>query len=101
MLVTLLNILILLIAPFFMIGIIKKTKAFWAGRKGVSIFQPFWDFIKLMKKDAVYSKTTSWVFKISPIIALATVLFASLFVPLANGFSIVNLQFSFIIFAYI
>ena len=101
MLVTLINILILLIAPFFMIGIIKKTKAFWAGRKGVSIFQPLWDFIKLMKKDAVYSKTTSWVFKFTPIIGFATVLFASLFVPLANGQAIVNLQFSFIIFAYI
>ena len=32
------NILILLLAPFLMIGVIKKTKAFWAGRKGVSIW---------------------------------------------------------------
>ncbi len=101
MLVTLINILILLIAPFFMLGVIKKTKAFWAGRKGVSIFQPLWDFVKLMKKDAVYSKTTSWVFKFAPIVGFASVIFASLFVPLANGQAVVNLQFSFIIFAYI
>ena len=40
MLMTLLNILILLILPFLMIGVIKKTKAFWAGRKGVNILQP-------------------------------------------------------------
>jgi formate hydrogenlyase subunit 4 len=101
MLAIFLNILILLITPFFMLGIIKKTKAFWSGRKGVSIFQPFWDFLKLMKKDAVYSKTTSWVFKFSPIIGFATVIFAALFVPLINGIAIINLQFSFIIFAYI
>ena len=101
MLVGLLNILIILLAPFFMLGVIKKTKAFWAGRKGVSVFQPYWDFFRLMKKDAVYSKTTSWVFKFAPIIGLATVVFASLFVPLVQGQAIINLQFSFIIFAYI
>lgn len=101
MFITLLNILILLLAPFFMLGVIKKTKAFWSGRKGVSIFQPLWDFIKLMKKDAVYSNTTSWVFKFAPIVGFSTVIFASLFVPLANGQALINLQFSFIIFAYI
>lgn len=95
-----LNILILLILPFIMLGVIKKTKAFWSGRKGINILQPFWDFIKLMRKDAVYSKTTSWVFKFAPIVGLASVIFASLFVPLANGDAIINIQFSFIIFAY-
>lgn len=101
MLIILLNILTLLIAPFFIVGIIKKTKAFWSGRKGVSIFQPLWDFIKLMKKDAVYSKTTSWVFKLAPAISFASVLFAGCFVPLINGFAVINVQFAFIIFAYI
>ena len=101
MLITLLNILILLIVPFLMLGIIKKTKAFWAGRKGVSVLQPLWDFIKLIKKDAVYSKTTSWIFKFAPIVGFASVIFASLFVPLVNGLAVINLQFSFILFAYI
>ena len=82
MLISLLNIIILLVAPFIMLGVIKKTKAFWSGRKGVSIFQPLWDFFKLIHKDAVYSKTTSWVFKFMPIVSLTTVVFAALFVPL-------------------
>ena len=93
MLMTLLNILILLILPFLMIGVIKKTKAFWAGRKGVNILQPLWDFIKLMKKDAVYSKTTSWVFKFAPIVGFASVIFASLFVPLVNGLAVESVKF--------
>ena len=59
LLITLFNILVLLLAPFFVIGIIKKTKAFWAGRKGVSIFQPLYDFIRLFKKDQIISLTTS------------------------------------------
>ena len=101
MAITLLNILILIFAPFLMTGVIKKTKAFWAGRKGVSIWQPLWDFIRLMKKDAVYSKTTSWVFKFTPIVGFAAIIFAALFVPLANGIAVINIPFGFIIFAYI
>lgn len=101
MAITLLNILILILAPFLMTGVIKKTKAFWAGRKGVSIWQPLWDFIRLMKKDAVYSKTTSWVFKFTPIVSFAAIIFAALFVPLANGVAVINIPFGFIIFAYI
>ena len=96
-----LNILILLLAPFLMIGVIKKTKAFWAGRKGVSIFQPFWDFIRLMKKGAVISETTSWVFRYTPVIGLAVVIFAALFVPLATGKAIINIPFAFVLFSYV
>ena len=36
-----------------MLGIIKKTKAFWGGRKGVKLLQPFYDFVRLLKKEPV------------------------------------------------
>ncbi len=98
--VKILDIIILLLAPFLMMGLINKTKAFWAGRKGASIFQPMFDFIKLMKKDFVVSKTTSCVFRIAPIITFVTVIFASLFIPLATGSAVLNVSAGFIIFAY-
>ena len=101
MITTVLNILILFILPFLLLGLLKKTKAFWSGRKGVSILQPLWDFLRLMKKDAVYSKTTSWVFRFAPIASFASIVFASLFVPLASGKAIIDIPFAFIIFAYI
>ena len=101
MLMLIINIIILLFAPFLMLGVVKKTKAFWSGRKGVCVLQPLWDFWRLMNKDAIYSKTTSWVFKFAPIAGFASILFASIFVPLANGMVIVNTPFSFILFAYI
>jgi len=97
----LLNLIIVLFVPFLMAGIIKKTKSFWGGRKGPSVLQPWYDFVKLMKKDFVISKTTSVVFKIAPVVSIATVLFAALFVPLANGRAIVNVPAGLIIFAYI
>ena len=100
MLVKFINLIFLLILPFLMQGVIKKTKAFWGGRKGASVFQPLYDFIKLIKKDFVISKTTFVVFKIAPVFAIATVLFASLFVPLASGSALINVEAGIIIFAY-
>ena len=101
MIITVLNILILFLAPFILLGLLKKTKAFWSGRKGVSVLQPLWDFLRLMKKDAVYSKTTSWVFRFAPIASFSAIVFASLFVPLASGRAIIDIPFAFIIFAYV
>ena len=97
----LINIIVILIIPFLMLGVIKKTKAFWGGRKGASILQPLFDFIKLVKKDLVISKTTTGIFKIAPIISFCTVIFAGLFIPLVNGVTFVNIPAGFIIFAYI
>ncbi len=100
MIMKLLNLIILLFVPFLMAGVIKKTKSFWGGRKGPSVMQPFYDFVKLLKKDFVISNTTSVIFKIAPVISLASVLFAGLFVPLASGSAVVNIAAGIIIFAY-
>lgn len=100
MMMKLVNLLILLFVPFIMAGLIKKTKSFWGGRKGPSVLQPFYDFVKLIKKDFVVSKTTSGVFRISPIVQITAVLFASLFVPLATGSALINIQAGLVVFAY-
>lgn len=95
------NLITLLILPFIAAGVIKKTKAFFSGKKGINLFQPFFDFIKLMKKEAVYSNTTSFIFKMAPVVNLACVIFASLFVPLVFGYAFINVQVGFVIFSYI
>ncbi len=96
-----LNIIFLLITPFLFIGLINKTKAFWAGRKGASVFQPFYDFMKLLKKGEVISTTTSFIFNTAPSLTFATVIFAGLLVPIINQKSILSFEGSFILFAYI
>ena len=100
-LLILLNLILILFFPFIMLGIIKKTKAFWGGRKGVVLLQPLYDFVRLLKKQPVVSSTTSFVFKLAPVIGLATSITAGLFVPTVMGFSIINIDFAFIVFAYI
>jgi len=95
------NLIFLIFIPFIMLGIIKKTKAFWGGRKGSSIFQPMYDFIKLLKKESVISKDTTIIFKIAPTILLMATLSSALFVPMLKGISIFNVDCAFIIFSYI
>ena len=100
-LIKLINIIMMLFLPFIMLGIIKKTKAFFAGRKGVRVMQPFFDFLRLIKKEPVISKTTSFVFSLAPAIVLASCIFAGFFVPMAGGYNILQAGFDFVVFAYI
>ena len=64
------ELLLLLTMPFLFIGIINKLKATFVGKKGACIFQPYFDFIKLMKKGEVLSTTTSFIFEKYPSIHL-------------------------------
>lgn len=88
------KLLLLLTLPFLFIGIINKTKALLTGRKGASIFQPYFDFFKLMEKGAVISDTTSFVFQLAPSINLACMILAGL---LLCG---LHFEGDFILFAY-
>ena len=95
------NIAFLLVLPFLYTGIINKTKAFWSGRKGASIVQPFFDFVRLLKKGEVISRTTSIIFQIAPSVSFASVLFAGLLVPMAGSIAVLPFDGDFILFAYI
>lgn len=87
--------LLLLVLPFTFIGLINKVKALITGRKGASVFQPYFDFVKLMKKGIVISDTTSFIFQIAPSINLACMVLA--------GFLLCVFHFEgdFILFAYL
>ena len=73
--------LLALVCAPALLGIIAKTKAFFAGRKGPPFLQVYFDIVKLLKKSAVYSTTTTWVFKAGPIVSLAAVGTACFLVP--------------------
>ncbi|MBN2804154.1 MAG: NADH-quinone oxidoreductase subunit H [Deltaproteobacteria bacterium] len=70
----------LIISPLFA-GIIVKTKALFAGRKGQSFFQIYFNLFKLFKKQVVYSKTTTVIFKIAPAIIFVLTLSSTIFIP--------------------
>ncbi|MFH1067828.1 MAG: NADH-quinone oxidoreductase subunit H [bacterium] len=81
----------LLLSPL-LVGIINKTKAAFAGRQGQPLLQAYYDLCRLFRKGVVYSKTTTWVFRVAPIIIFCSTLAATCFVP----FVATGSQFSFL-----
>ena len=76
-------IFILIFSPF-LFGVINRTKAFFAGRKGRPLLQLYYDIFKLFQKGAVYSKTTTWIFIAGPIVSLSALIIASMMIPFAG-----------------
>ena len=76
-----LHLVLLLVLPPLLIGLIQRTKAWVAGRKGPPLLQLYWDLLKLLRKGAVYSVTTTWVFRAGPVVNLAALLAAGTLVP--------------------
>ena len=75
-------VLALFSAPLFP-GIILKVKALFAGKKGPPLLIKYYTLIKLCHKGSVYSTTTSFVFKLGPIVSCAGGIMVLLFFPLA------------------
>lgn len=90
----------LLLLPPLLLGIIGKTKAAVGGRTGPPFLQPYHDIRKLLGKGAVYSRTTTELFRLGPVLSLAAILVAGALVPLARGAS-VSFTGDALLFAYL
>jgi formate hydrogenlyase subunit 4 len=95
-----LSLTLILFTAIFFTGIIIRTKSIASGRKGPGIFQPVSDVIRLFRKGAIYSNTTSIIFRVAPVIYFSTVLMACLVIPIGSSKSIVSFDGDFIFFAY-
>jgi formate hydrogenlyase subunit 4 len=86
--------------PPLCLGIINKTKAFFAGRVGPPLFQPYFDLAKLLRKGTVLSRTTTWVFLAGPAVGLVTTILAALLIPLGGHAAPIAFDGDFVLFAY-
>ena len=96
-----LSVILILVAACFFTGVINRTKSILSGRKGPGIFQPIRDIVRLFKKGAVYSTTTSFIFQVAPTIYFSSVIMAMLVVPFGQSKGLVSFQGDFIFFAYV
>jgi formate hydrogenlyase subunit 4 len=76
-----LHLLLLFAVSPLLPGVIAKTKALMAGRRGAPLLQPYYDIAKLLRKGMVISRTTTWVFLAGPVVGLVTPIVAALLVP--------------------
>jgi formate hydrogenlyase subunit 4 len=82
-------VLALALAPL-LTGMVRKTKASLQRRCGASIFQPYRDIARLMRKEAVVSHDASWIFPAAPTFILGATWVAAALVPMfafASGLS--------------
>lgn len=89
----------LVLAPF-LLGVINRTKAVFAGRHGAPLLQAYYDLGKLLRKGAVYSRTTTWVFRAAPAIGLASVVAVLALLPVAGIAAPLSFGGDLILFAY-
>lgn len=88
------------LAPM-LLGVINRVKALFAGRKGQTVLQPYYDLWRLLHKGAVYSTTTSWVFRAMPVVCLAVVIIVSFIVPLGGNRTLLSFKGDIILAAYL
>ena len=76
-------ILAIMLAPLFS-GLLFKIKGFFGGRKGSPLLIHYYTLAKLLRKGSVYSTSTTYLFKLGPMVSLASVFVVLLFLPIAG-----------------
>jgi formate hydrogenlyase subunit 4 len=99
MLLATLQLVAFLVLPPLLPGVIGRVKARVAGREGPPLLQSYRDLLRLVGKGAVYSRTTTWVFRAGPVAGLAAILAAGLLMPLGAPASTVVFVGDFVLLA--
>ncbi len=81
-----------------MIGIINRVKTSWAGKFGQSIFQPFYDILKLLKKEVVRSNSSSFISTIVIPMQVISILFVLFMLPFGKIPAFVSFKGDFFLF---
>lgn len=80
-------------------GVINRVKARFAGRRGPPVLQLYYDLRKLAGKNAVYSETSTWIFRACPTAVVAGALAAAAMTPFGKGGALVSFQGDFLVWA--
>lgn len=101
MLVKLLNTLLMVVVALSITGVINRTRALLAGRKGIRFFQHIYNVQLQLKKGSVYSPTTTILFRIAPCVYLGAAIVAFLFIPVADLWPVFSFHGDIIFVAYL
>jgi len=80
-------------------GIVAKLKARLSGRFGPSVFQPYYELLRLARKETVYSTSAGFISRLAPVIVCCATLFAALLLPLTKP-PVISFPGDIILFAY-
>ena len=97
----LLNTLLMIVVALSITGVINRTRALLAGRKGIRFMQHIYNVRLQLRKGAVYSPTTSLLFRVAPCVYLGAALMAFLFIPVADLYPLLSFNGDIILVAYL
>jgi len=97
---TVLDILLLWAVALAIPGVVNRTRARLAGRKGPRFTQHLSDVGLLLRKGAVYSPVTTALFRAAPAFYLGSALVAALFIPVGDLPAPLSFRGDLICFAY-
>jgi len=72
--------LVLALSPL-LIGFTRKVKARLLRRRGPPLLQPYYDLVRLLRKEVVLAENASWLYQAAPYIIFATTWVAASLVP--------------------
>ncbi|MBI3993801.1 MAG: NADH-quinone oxidoreductase subunit H [Candidatus Lambdaproteobacteria bacterium] len=72
--------LVLALAPL-LTGWVRKVKARLLRRRGASVWQPYRDLLRLLRKEAVVADSASWLFRVAPYLIFSAIWVAAALVP--------------------
>jgi formate hydrogenlyase subunit 4 len=78
---------VLLLSPLIA-GIAARWKAWTESRRGPSIFQPYFDLAKYLRKERLLPSGSSLVFRAAPLLAFGTYLVIAVVVPIITPYPI-------------
>jgi formate hydrogenlyase subunit 4 len=67
-------------------GIINQLKALVQSKRGPSIWQPYRDLWKLLRKGSVVSEHASWVYHAAPLFSFITPLIVAMLIPVLTAY---------------
>lgn len=101
MLIKILNTLLMIVVALSITGVINRTRAILAGRKGLRFCQHIYNVGLQLRKGAIYSTTTTALFRIAPCVYLGAAFMAFLFIPVANLNPLLSFHGDIILVAYL
>ncbi len=76
---------VILLAPLIT-GILIKTEERLESKKGPSVFQPYYDIFKLLKKESLVPRVASPIFRIGPYLNFSLYMLLIIILPIITGF---------------
>ena len=96
-----LQLLVLVLGAPLVRGIIARLKARLQRRRGASIWRPYSELFKLLRKEELVPPTSSVVFRLAPIVLLSATICVAAFVPVVHSSALIASQGDFFLLVYL